>query len=702
MREGKESDLAVKRFFCSTSPNGCPDYIRSPFSFLDMTLQHKKTKKSRIHLIFIGIIAIAGVFAMSPSVQAATGINKQINFQGRVVNADGTNVANGSYDFVFKIYSVDTGGTAIWTETRTGSNQVTVTDGVFQVNLGSVTALPGSIDFNTDNIYLGVEFNNDGEMSPRVRFTAAPYAFNADKVRGLTVTDTTGTLTIANGKTVSFADAFSTAGAFSLTLTATGPTNVTLPTTGTLATIAGVETLTNKTIGSTGLTFSGAATDITTVSGESLVITAAGAGTVDIQDAATVDSLTTDTGGVSIAANQSYTGDGAVTLSSGGTAGLTIDSASGVVTVATGDYLSLSKSGVSGAAAGYIWYDSSDNKFKINENGSTKVICNTTDAGCGSGGGTTWNTIGDATATGAVAMSDWAQTLDWNTNNVSALAMDGLTVSLTNDAATDILTQRAFVVANQDDSASTGTTETILQVVNRDVNETVGTGLLIENTGAGTMTNAIQITETAGAITNGIVFSGALSVGIDTASNIIVNIGDSGTDFSATGGLTLADALAVSSGGITATGTVAFTNIGAGVSLQVNDESSDATPFVVDADGNVGIGTATPARILDIVSAASAPQLRLSKDLTYYSEFMVDSVGDLQMAAVGGDIRALSENVWVCDNDACPALTLTGEGNIFVENVLKFGNGVYIKNDSSTELAVYDNDDNAMLVFDEL
>jgi len=182
-------------------------------------------------------------------VNAATGINKQINFQGKVINSNGTNVTNGNYDFEFKIYTVSSGGTAVWTETwNSGTSQVSVNDGIFQVALGTHTALPGSIDFNTDNIYLGINFTSDGEMSPRVRFTTVPYALNALKVAGLTVTDTTGTLTIPSAKTVSFADAFTTSGANPLTLTTTGTTNVTLPTSGTLATLAGTETLSNKTI----------------------------------------------------------------------------------------------------------------------------------------------------------------------------------------------------------------------------------------------------------------------------------------------------------------------------------------------------------------------------------------------------------------------------------------------------------------------
>jgi excisionase family DNA binding protein len=65
-----------------------------------------------------------------------------------------------------------------------------------------------------------------------------------------------GNLTLANN--------FTTAGNFGLTLTTTAATNVTLPTTGTLATLAGTEALTNKTVN--GLTLT-AASDGFTIAG---------------------------------------------------------------------------------------------------------------------------------------------------------------------------------------------------------------------------------------------------------------------------------------------------------------------------------------------------------------------------------------------------------------------------------------------------
>jgi len=57
-----------------------------------------------------------------------------------------------------------------------------------------------------------------------------------------------GTGVANTGKTITLGGSLTLSGAHDLTLTQTGATNVTLPTTGTLATLAGAETLTNKTI----------------------------------------------------------------------------------------------------------------------------------------------------------------------------------------------------------------------------------------------------------------------------------------------------------------------------------------------------------------------------------------------------------------------------------------------------------------------
>ena len=280
---------------------------------------------------------LALLLFLSPKVSAATGTNKQISFQGKVVNTDGTNVANDNYDFEFKLYSVSTGGTAIWTETRITTNQVTVTDGVFQVNLGSVTALPGSVDFNTDNIYLGINFNNNGEMTPRVQFTAVPQAFNALKVAGLTVTDTTGTFTLSAGKTLTVSN--------TLTLQGTDSTTFTFPSgSGTVVTLDSTDTLTNKTIGSTGLVFSGATTDIDTAATEGLTLQGRAA-----------SSFNTTAGNISF--QPAGTGTIAtVQIGAGGTGSTTPDFLGLDVKSDTGD--------PAGGFEGAMYYNTADDKFR--------------------------------------------------------------------------------------------------------------------------------------------------------------------------------------------------------------------------------------------------------------------------------------------------------------------------------------------------
>ncbi|MEY2665675.1 MAG: hypothetical protein RLZZ480_780, partial [Candidatus Parcubacteria bacterium] len=120
--------------------------------------------------LVVGMISVGGFFATVSAAPSYT-----INYQGKLTTNTGVAVTNGTYQMVFKLYTQSSGGAAIWTETRSGGNEVTVTNGLFSVMLGDVTAL-SSVNFNQP-LYLGVTIEADAEMTPRKAIGSVPSAF---------------------------------------------------------------------------------------------------------------------------------------------------------------------------------------------------------------------------------------------------------------------------------------------------------------------------------------------------------------------------------------------------------------------------------------------------------------------------------------------------------------------------------------------
>ncbi|HSW66500.1 MAG TPA: hypothetical protein VLI54_05170 [Bacillota bacterium] len=144
-------------------------------------------KRASLIAFVLGIALLGALFSVKG---ASATINRQISFQGKLTNTDGTNVTDGSYSIRFRIYtdpSADAANSCAansckWEETQA---TVAVAGGLFQVNLGGGTTLPGSVDFNTSALYLGIKVGGDNEMTPRVQLTATPYAMNADLIDGI-------------------------------------------------------------------------------------------------------------------------------------------------------------------------------------------------------------------------------------------------------------------------------------------------------------------------------------------------------------------------------------------------------------------------------------------------------------------------------------------------------------------------------------
>jgi hypothetical protein len=168
------------------------------------------TKNRLVNRLFAGkgilyFVLVFCLFALSvqqlvpvlkPEVaKAAT--NSTINFQARLLTSSGNTVPDGNYHVEFKLHDdLSAGGGAqgacsgscLWRETRTTGNLVRVVNGYMTVNLGSVTAFGGGIEWDQEHwLSLNIGGNGggaswDGEMSPRLKFTATPYAFEAGQL----------------------------------------------------------------------------------------------------------------------------------------------------------------------------------------------------------------------------------------------------------------------------------------------------------------------------------------------------------------------------------------------------------------------------------------------------------------------------------------------------------------------------------------
>jgi len=169
----------------------------------------------RVLLRFVVIsslfIALFTTLFFVHSATAAEGINKTLNFQGRLLNSSGGVVPDGYYNIQFKLYeggagtaANNPGGTLKWTENyinNGGTGGIRVKNGLMSVNLGSVTPFGTSVDWNQDTIWLSMNIAGsaagctafgsgpcvaDGEMVPMKRLTSSPYAMNAGAVGGKT------------------------------------------------------------------------------------------------------------------------------------------------------------------------------------------------------------------------------------------------------------------------------------------------------------------------------------------------------------------------------------------------------------------------------------------------------------------------------------------------------------------------------------
>lgn len=133
-------------------------------------------------LISIGLLILvqsAGAFKETSSVYSEpTGSTGLIAYQGRLADIEGKPLT-GIFTMVFRLYNQSSSGLPLWEEQRTGPNSVVISDGLFNVMLGSLTPIPQSLVTSNADLFLGITVGNDDEMVPRVQIGSVMYARQA-------------------------------------------------------------------------------------------------------------------------------------------------------------------------------------------------------------------------------------------------------------------------------------------------------------------------------------------------------------------------------------------------------------------------------------------------------------------------------------------------------------------------------------------
>lgn len=125
-------------------------------------------------------IYIALVITILFSSSKAYAVPNTISFQGKLNDSSGQSL-NGDYSIIFIIYDAPSGGNPLWTESWNGANTVHVVNGLFTVELGSISPLSPAI-FDKDELYLGIRVESDNEMAPRQKFTTGPFSFRSEPI----------------------------------------------------------------------------------------------------------------------------------------------------------------------------------------------------------------------------------------------------------------------------------------------------------------------------------------------------------------------------------------------------------------------------------------------------------------------------------------------------------------------------------------
>ena len=209
------------------------------------------------------------------------------------------------------------------------------------------------------------------------------------------------------------------------------------------------------------------------------------------------------------------------------------------------------------------------------------------------------------------------------------LTTDARNIALT---LANVTTPTSFTIENQDTAGVSA--ERIFNSITS--GNTLTNGLLIEQTGTGTVTNAIQILESAGAITTAINIGNNVTTGISIGTGVTTGISVG------SGGITItAGALAVNSDSITSDGTLVINangNVDVQDILNADSITTDTNGVTIAASGSYpGSGAVTldsgSTNALNIGTGANAKTITIGNVSTSTNVTINSGTGGINLKA---------------------------------------------------------------------
>ena len=144
-----------------------------------------------LRLLFVSPALVGATTLMPLSAHAqAVATPTLLNFQGRLAKSNGTPVANGNYTVQFSLYNAVTGGTLLWQQTV---NPTAVRNGTFvaALNVGAnfQNGATAATLFN-GNLWLEIKVGTDAALTPRQQLVSVAYALKANTVPDNSITAT--------------------------------------------------------------------------------------------------------------------------------------------------------------------------------------------------------------------------------------------------------------------------------------------------------------------------------------------------------------------------------------------------------------------------------------------------------------------------------------------------------------------------------